>query len=515
MMFFRIGAPALICLVAVSSKAAPATPQSPPIPFTFVENRGQTDPSIRYMGAGPEFKAWFRESGVALQRGATTVVFAFDRGPVRPNIHIEPDHPLGAQANYLVGDDPRAWQTALPLYGLIRYTGVWPGIELLYKADHSRLKAEYTVAPGADVGRIQLHFDDRTEVRADGSLLIRGLTGDFVEDKPVLYQMYGDRRKDVAGGFAQLENGSIGFWTAAYDRAQPLVIDPEILISGYFGGSSEDNITAVTLDSLNNIIVAGWTSSADLPSSGGAQKKYGGSVDAFVASFQPNGGALNYCTYLGGSGDDRAFALVADASRNVYLTGWTSSVNFPVVSALKTHLGGTRDAFAAKLSASGNALIYSTYLGGSGVDAGYSIGLYQTNQAVVVGDTTSTDFPVTSSTVQAKSGGGQDAFIAILGSTGNVLTLSSYLGGNGVEHASSVAVGPSGGIFVGGYTWSTNFPVVAAQQPYSSGGQQGFVAKINPKKNSLTWSTYLGGSGGSIGAPQEVTAVGSEVIAGR
>lgn len=508
MMPFRVGIAVLICLLSVSPKGRAANTPSLVIPFKFVENRGQVDPSVLYIGTGPEYKAWFRATGVVLQRNATVIGFAFDRGPAGPDIRVEADQAIGARANYLLGRDARGWQTGLPLYGRVIYKGIWPGTEITYKADRGRLKAEYIVSPLADSGRIALRFDGRTEIRTDGSLLIHGATGDFVEGKPVLYQISKGRRSEIAGGFTRHANGSIGFWAAAYDRAQPLVIDPAILISGYFGGSSEDDITAVTVDSANNTIVAGWTSSANLPASNGYEKKYGGSVDAFVASFLPNGGGLNYCTYLGGSGDDRAFALVTDTSRNVYITGWTSSVNFPLTSPLRSHLGGTRDAFVAKLSAAGSALLYSTYLGGSGVDAGYSIALFDSNQAVVVGDTNSINFPVTSGTIQAQSGGGQDAFVAILGATGNVLTLSTYLGGAGADHAASVAVGPNGGIFVGGYTWSTNFPVVGVHQQYSLGGQQGFVAKISPTRIKILWSTYLGGSGGSIGTPQEVTSVG-------
>ncbi len=119
------------------------------------------------------------------------------------------------------------------------------------------------------------------------------------------------QRRVITGGFQKFPGGSIGFWTADYDHSQPLVIDPAILFSGYFGGSSEDNITAVGIDALNNVVTAGWTSSNNLPASNGAHPKYAGSVDAFVAGFLPNGGGLIYCTYLGGSGDDRAFGLAS------------------------------------------------------------------------------------------------------------------------------------------------------------------------------------------------------------
>jgi hypothetical protein len=489
------------------------------MPFTFVENRGQASPLARYIGIGPEFKAWFEDRGVVLRQGPTVVRIAFEDAattaavtrPPASRTTITPDNPMGATANYLNGSDPRRWQTDLPLFGSIHYAGLWPGVALTYRAEQGRLKAEYLVAPGADAGNILLRFDGHPHVDADGTLRIHGPFGDFVEDKPLLYQFIGGERKEILGGFRQLSDGSIGFCIKEYDHNRPLVIDPSILISGYFGGASEDSITAVGIDALNNVVTAGWTSSNNLPVSLGAQTRYGGGVDAFVASFLPNGGGLNYCTYLGGSGDDRAFGLVIDSARNVYITGWTSSANFPLVGALQTHLGGTRDAFVTKLSAAGNALVYSTYLGGSGVDVGYAIALAGAS-AVVAGDTTSTNLPAGANVFQPKLSGSQDAFVAMLSPSGSTLTFLTYLGGSAVDHASSINVGPQGGIIVGGYTWSNNFPVVNAYQPVSGGGQDGFVAKFHANGVLAVFSTYLGGSGGSVGAPEEVTGVDVDAL---
>jgi len=494
------------------------------MPFAFVENRGQVGLSVRYLGNGPGFKAWFEDRGVTLRHGRNTVRIGFESGstlrniaqqPVTaPGIIISADNPIGARGNYLYGSDPSGWRTDLPLFGSIRYTGIWPGVELTYKVENDRLKAEYLVAPGAGVERISLRFDQDPQIGRDGSLRIHGVSGELVEEKPFIYQLIGGERREVAGGFQKLASGSIGFRTAEYDRTQLLVIDPSMLFSGYFGGSSEDNITAVGVDTLNNVVTAGWTSSNNLPASNGAQTKYGGSVDAFVAGFLPNGGSLIYCTYLGGSGDDRAFGLTIDSARNVYITGWTSSRNFPLAAAFQARLSGTRDAFVAKLNAAGNALAYSTYLGGSGVDAGYAIALtpasdtsQATNSVVVVGDTTSTNFPVTGGAFQPESGGSQDAFVATISPSGSTLAFATYLGGSGMDHGSSVKVGPSGGIFIGGYTWSNNFPVLNAHQPTSGGGQDAFVVKMSTGGNKLYWSTYLGGTGGSVGAPEEANAL--------
>lgn len=486
---------------AAQAVILPATPR---IPFAFVENRGQAEAHIRYIGTGSEFKAWFEDSGIVLQQRNTAVRMSFENGDTP---HIAAEQPLGARANYLHGNNPRRWQTDLPLFAAIRYTGIWPGVELSYMAEQSGVKAEYVVAPGADPARISLKFDGGTQIDPAGTLRVSGAAGDFVEDRPVLYQSIGGKRVEVAGGFEKLPNGSIGFWTAKYDRKQPLVIDPSILFSGYFGGSMESSITAVGFDGLNNLVVAGWTAATDLQATNGVRQQNGGGVDAFVASFLPNGGSLIYCTYLGGSGDDRAFGLAIDSTRNVYITGWTSSSNFPIASAIQTRLGGTRDAFVSKLNAAGNALVYSTYLGGSGVDVGNAIGLDATNSAVVVGDTTSSNLRVTAGAFQQKLAGAQDVFVAKLTPAGNALAFVTYLGGSGIDHGACLNIGGAGAYFIGGYTMSSNFPTARPYQAKSGGGQDGFFAKLSSDGTSLLLSSYLGGSGGSPGAPEEVNGI--------
>jgi len=345
-MFIRICTIAAFFVFSGMAARLIAGSGSPHVPFTFAENRGQADPSVRYIGSGSEFKAWFEDRGVILRQGKTTVKIAFEgtaadvksQATMTARTTIIAGDPLGAKANYLFGSDPGQWQTDLPLFGSIRYKSVWPGVDLTYEVEHGNLKAEYQVAPGAGIERILLRFDGNAQIQPNGTLRIHGPYGDFVEEKPLLYQSIGGWRRDVAGGFQELSDGAIGFTAAEYDRTQALVIDPSILLSGYFGGSAEDSITAVGIDALSNIVTAGWTSSNDLPVSSGAQTQYGGSVDAFVAGFLPNGGTLIYCTYLGGSGDDRAFGLAIDSTRDVYITGWTSSPNFPMVGAFQIHL---------------------------------------------------------------------------------------------------------------------------------------------------------------------------------
>ena len=497
----------LVSVAAATTHTILPADQSPRMPFAFVQNLGQADPAVRYTGTGTEFKAWFLDRSVILQQRDTSIRITFAGKANGAAPVIEPERPTGARANYLRGSDSRHWQTELPLYAAIKYQGVWPGVELIYKAEESRVKAEYLVAPGTSVDQIRLRFDSETQIQADGTLRIHGTGGDFIEEKPVLFQTINGEYRLVEGGFRKFDDGTIGFKAGMYDQAQPLVIDPSILFSGYFGGSSQESITALAFDIYNNVVVAGWTSSTDLPATGSARSRSGGGVDAFVASFAPNGGGLSWCTYLGGSGDDRAFGLAIDGNRNPYVTGYTSSSNFPLSGAFQTRLSGTRDAFVAKLSTSGTTLLYSTYLGGSAVDTGNAIIVDANNSAFVTGDTTSTNLPVTSRAFQARGNGAQDTFIAKLSPSGNALVYLTYLGGSASDHASSIKLDGSGYVYVAGYTWSVNFPAVAAYQARNAGGQDGFLTKLSPDLSTVLFSTYLGGTGGSAGLPETVNAL--------
>jgi hypothetical protein len=507
----------LICLFLECCVGADAAVNAPQMPFAFVENRGQADARVRYIGSGPDFKAWFHATGVVFQQGEAVARVEFagsERG-----VAIDAIEPTGATANYIRGGDPKQWKTNLPFFGALRYRGVWPGVEIDFKTNGSEAKAEYVVAPGFSSAEIRLRFDGDAEIQADGSLLVSGATGQFREQKPFLFQDLASGRRAVEGGFRKYDDGTIGFTTGPYDRKQPLVIDPVLLFSGYFGGVSQTNITSLAINSSYNIIVAGWSTATDLPASNGARTRTGGGVDAFVAGFSPSGGSLLFCTYLGGSSDDRAFGLAVDAAANTYVTGWTSSTNFPVLGGVQAKLSGSRDAFVAKLNPSGNALIYSTYLGGSGVDTGNGIALDTNNSAVIVGDTTSTNLATTPGVLQRRTAGSQDTFVAKLTPSGSGITFMTYFGGSASEHGAAIQVDSSNTVFIGGSTYSTNLPTSHAFQPQSGGGQDAFFTRLSADASAILFSTYIGGSNGQPGAPEELTAIslgplGNPTVAG-
>jgi len=396
--------------------------------------------------------------------------------------------PMGS-ANFLAGQDQHLWRTGLPTFQKILYSNLYPGIDLIYSGTKGRVKSEYRVAPGARPADIRVEYSANLWIDASRCLHAADLT----EEAPEIYQDKPSGRTSVAGRYHLVDAHTVGFEIDAYDASLPLVIDPVISYATYLGGTGLGAVTGVAIDSAGDLYAAGWTEALNFPIVLAAQAASGGSVDAFIVKLNPTGTALLYATYIGGSGDDRAAAIAVNASGQAYVTGSTASPNFPLLLPLRSTLGGAKTAFVLKLNATGNQLLYSTYLGGTNYDLGTAIAVDSAGNAYVAGDTLSTNFPVLGG-FQAASAGGTDVFVSKLTSAG-ALSYSTYLGGSANEHAGGIAVDASGAAYVAGGTTSTNFPVADAIQATNHGAQDAFITKLSASGATLSYSTYLGGSG--------------------
>jgi hypothetical protein len=284
----------------------------------------------------------------------------------------------------------------------------------------------------------------------------------------------------------------------------------------YLGGSGADFLGAMAVDAAGDVYLSGWTESANFPTASIRPRQ--GGIEAFVMKVSPAQNRVVWATYLGGSMDDRVLAIAVDSSGGVRVAGFTTSPDFPAVSAAQPHTGGgARDAFVARLDANG-ALVFATYLGGSGSDTATAIALTPDGSAWVAGETSSTNFPVAFPR-QRTNAGLSDAFVTLIGPTGALLS-SSYLGGAADDRAAAVAVDSGGAVYVGGATKSPGFPAISAVQAVHGGGQDGFVTKLDPSGSSILYSTFLGGADRDTPALPEVVndiavlADGSIVIAG-
>ena len=295
-----------------------------------------------------------------------------------------------------------------------------------------------------------------------------------------------------------------------------------LFYSTYLGGSVFDGANSIAVDSTGNAYVTGRTTSANFPVANALQSSFSGgtNADAFVTKFSANGLSLVYSTYLGGNGGigfDAGLGIAVDSVGSAYVTGETSSTNFPLVNPIQNTFGGgfpDGDAFVTKINAAGTAFVYSTYLGGSDNDVALDIAVDSAGNSYVTGSTASTNFP-TVNPFQNVYGGGGDAFVTKINAAGAALTYSTYLGGLNNDSGNDIAVDSSNHAHVAGVTVSTNFPTVnPIQGTYGGGTADAFLSKFNVAGTALLYSTYLGGSNSDSANSVAVDSAGNAYVAG-
>jgi hypothetical protein len=520
------------------------------LPLHFEANRGQTHEDVRFLARGPGYSLFLTATEAALTltrqeppaRGPAAHGKSEPRGPATGTVlrmtfaGANPDARLTGleerpgKANYFIGNDPAKWRTNVPTYAKVRYTDLYPRIDLLYYGNQRQLEFDLVVRPGADPTHIVLDFQgaDRVQVDPQGDLVLQTILGPIRQRKPVIYQEVDGIRKDIPGSYVLKGEHQVGFKVAAYDASQPLVIDPVLSYSTYLGGGGDDTGYGIAVDAAGNVYVTGESRSIDFPTMAGVfQTTLGsgplGGGDAFVTKLDPTGSALLYSTYLGGSSQDQGQGIAVDADGNAYVTGLTSSSDFPTTAGAFQATSRGRDAFVTKLNPSGSALVYSTFLGGAASDSGQGIAVDANGNAYVAGVTTSSDFPTTVGAfqffrVRVLDIRRIDGFVTKLNPTGSALVYSSYLGGSDDDHAQAIAVDAAGNAYVTGGTYSFDFPrtIGAFQTTYRSaaGTADPFVTKIDPSGSSLVYSTYLGGTHHDYGVGIAVDANGNAYVTG-
>src|SRR5260370_1224919 len=326
------------------------------------------------------------------------------------------ENQLPSVSHYYIGDDPNRWHPNVPNYERVKFEQVYPGVDLVYYGNQQRLEYDFVLRPGAEPNQIRLAYSgaDSMQLDSNGDLILNVQGKELRQRRPLVYQEIGRKRVEIAGGYELTKRtGEVRFVVAGYDRTKPLIVDPALVYSTYLGGGGLDQANAIAADGIGAIYVTGYTPGG-FPTLNAGQNIYGGgSNDAFVAKLSPSG-ALVYSSYLGGTGVDQGAGIAVDSFGAAYVTGNTSG-GFPTLNAEQNTYGGNNDAFVAKLSPTG-ALVYSTYLGGTFVDAGNGIAVDSTGAAYVTGYTTG-GFPILNAE-QNTFGGVSDAFVAKLSPTG-------------------------------------------------------------------------------------------------
>jgi len=522
---------ATACVAGATGKAGVAV--SPRIaqefgrlPLRFEANQGQADGRVKFLARGSGFSLFLtgREAVLSLRKpgdsaGAIDVV---RMGLSGANASEEPEglERLPGIVNYMAGNDPAQWHTNVPNYGRVRYSDVYPGVDLVYYGNGQRLEYDFQVAAGADPGAIRLRFDGARRLRLDagGNLELAAANGSIAFHAPVVYQMLDGKRQAIQGKFKLLAGNSVGFALGAYDRGKALTIDPTLVYSTYLGGSNSDTIAAIAVDGSGNAYLTGYTSSADFPVTPGAYETTDKDLKSsvFVTKLNSSGSALIYSTYLSGtggpSGGDTGQAIAVDSAGDAYVTGYTYSSNFPTTKGVyqttnvAANASGT-NGFVTKLNPTGTGLLYSTFLGGSVSDYATSIAIDAAGDAYVGGVSFSANYPVTTGAYQTTNKGAADyygtAFVSKLNPTASSLLYSTLVGGSTdyiSQTAVRVAVNPAGDAYLFGDVGSTDFPVTAGayqttNKGITGGGSNLTLTELNATGTKLIYSTFLGGSG--------------------
>jgi len=510
-------------------------------PLSFEVNRGQTDARVRFLSRGSGYTLFLTgtEAVLRLEDAGPDALLRMKVLGAAPRPEWSGEGELPGRSHYLRGRDRAAWRTGIPSYARARFRSVYRGVDLVYHGTQGELEYDFELEPGADPSRIRMQMEGADTARIDtaGDLVLSLDGRELRHRRPAAYQYSGCCRQEVRCDYV-LNRGLnaptpqhpntptlVSFRLGAYDRTRPLVIDPLLAYSTYFGGSGNDTGLDIEVDSLGGIYVAGSTVSSDFPMQNPLQSTPGGGSvrgDAFIAKLTPSGDGLEYATYLGGSGSDAALSLDLDVAGNAYVTGRTDSTDFPIVSPIQSvNRGGDSDAFVLKLNRTGSMIFYSTYLGGRGTDFGAGIAVDPEGSAYVTGFTTSDNFPVANA-LQPLPGGptvSGEAFVTRINPAGSSLVYSTYLGGSDVDAGQSIDVDEDGGVFVTGFTASNSFPltpgVVDSSRGSAPGTVEAFVTRINPFGTGLVYSTFLGGSGNDFGYGIAVDEDGNACVTGE
>ena len=496
--------------------------------LSFEVNQGQADSTIKFLARGRGYTLLLTDTEALLKLPAAKQAHADEKLPwirmqhigANPKPQVKGSDLTQAKSHYYLGNNPGAWRTNISHYAKVGYTGVYPGVDLVYYGNEGQLEYDYVLASGADPGLITLEFQgiDRLSTNVTGDLVIASGSGELYLKKPRAYQWFDGSARPVDSAYSIKGQHQIGFELGAFDPSLPLVIDPVLTYSTYLGGSEDDRGLGVAVDAEGNTYVAGVTQSANFPQS--SNTPGAAAEDLFVAKLNPAGNALVYSAYLGGAAAELGRALAVDAAGNVYLSGGTRSNNFPVTpGAFQTTLRGGSDAFVLKLNPAGDQLVYSTYLGGTREEGfeGGGLALDAAGQAYVTGVTDSLDFPTSRVTFQRSFGGGSsDAFVSKLSADGSRLVYSTYLGGFDLDEGLGVAVDSAGRAYVTGRTRSPNLVILNAYQALRrSTLDDAFLTKFSAQGDLVTYSTFLGGTGNESAHGIAVDDSGLAYLAGE
>ncbi len=496
--------------------ADPYTPQY------FIRNDGQEqDPSIAYYTHSTTPFAAFKPDSVMFLVSNEDTLYAYEANFIGANDVTPIAKEQGpTRFSYFHGATEDEWVTNVPCFERIAYEDLYDGIDLEYYITQEGLKYDFYVDPYVDPSVIQLQYRGVSELNINNDqLIIQTEVGTIIEAEPYCY--HNEDHTEVASSYS-LDGNVLGFDIPDRDLTQTLVIDP-LVFSTYIGGvgsSDQDDAYDIDVDDKGNMYVCGYAQASDFPTTVGAvDTTFAGSNEAVLVKLNNSGSALDYATFLGGSGIDNAASVVVDDQGNAYITGRTDSSNFPTTAgAYDTTVSGL-DIYVTKVNPLGTGLVFSTYLGGSDSDQASSINFDDNGDVYVTGYSMSNDFPTTAGAYDTTHNGNYDGIITKLSSTGASLIYSTYIGGTSFDSVNGGMLRPDGQMIIVGSTSSSNLPTTAGAYDTTHNGMGDlFVSCINATGQSLNFSTFFGGSQGEScygGGNIAIGEYGSIFVCGR
>jgi hypothetical protein len=485
---------------------------------SFEKNEGQFDASVRFLTRGKRSTLVFTDEGAELRvkDGRRPVVYWTHNGG--KETAVEGRELMHGRANYLIGRDRSKWRTNVPLFAQVRYRDVVPGIDIVYHDHEGGLEFDVVAAPGSDPRSVHLTFSRDVTLDRSGNATIDSGDDALVLSAPIIYQQDGPRRRRIDGRLVLRGAREVGFEVSEYDTSRPLVIDPVLTASTWFGSSYSDIANSLATDKAGAIYVSGATYGSDFPVEHPLYTGSGG--NGFVAKFSPDASELLFATYFGGTGFSGVTGIAVDDAGAMYIVGETDAPDLPVVNAPQPALHGSTctpqtvaeyacgDGYVAKIRPDGSALEFSTYLGGNWLDHPTSVAVDSDGAPYVAGFTYSRDFPLSNAADASFNGTGctrvflcVEGFVLKLTPDGSTIAYSTFVGGSLDDAVAGVAVDGMGRAYFAGDTTSEDVPVANAFQPACRLNpeqpelpcQDAFVGRLSASGAAFDFLTYLGG----------------------
>lgn len=506
------------------------------IPIAFIPNQGQFDKQARFQARTARYTLWITDKGLVfdsiriqdkvntsclfppqkesfpegargkkeLEREVTRLLFP----GADPHPKITPLGHSSQRVNCFRGNDPKKWRTGIQASNAVLYKNLYPHIDLKVYSRGGNIEYDWIVRPGGDPADIHFQYEGILDSRIDieGNLLVTTLFGELIHKRPESFILPSNEQVSVK--FMFIGSHTYCIRTSEYDMTKTLVIDPHILSSStYFGGGDIDQAKDIAIDASGCIFITGETISTDFPTTvPGNLNPTQDNYDVFLCKFTPDASTLLFSTYLGGKDWDIGHDIAIDNSGNVYVSGTTTSSDFPIQNPLKGELLPIfydicyPDGFITKFSNTGEMILYSTFFGGTSSDQIYGMTLDKADQIYITGTTFSKDFPIVNPATNIVIGPYEATFyifVSKISAEGHAILYSTYIGArNYYQQGRKIAVDSSGNAYIAADFWGQGlgYPLVNPFQSELKGGAEGLFFKLSPQGNNILFMTYLGGS---------------------